>query len=84
MEEYPAPVQEQRIHPVKTKNTDLLLKEFNNVYDKVELTHLTPPDTPPQTPPQSFVDAPKVRKAKIEEVDTSLSISDMSQIVKAI
>lgn len=56
MEEYPAPTQGPRIHPVKAENTAQLLKEFNNVYDKVELTHLTPP----QTPPQSFIDGAKV------------------------
>lgn len=59
MEEYPAPSQEPRIHPVKAENTALLLKEFNNIYDKVELTHLTPPETPP--PLQNLVDAAKVK-----------------------
>lgn len=56
MEDYPAPSQLSRIHPVKVPNTSQLLKEFNNVLDSVELTHLTPP----QTPPQGFVDNAKV------------------------
>ncbi|XP_055299067.1 activating transcription factor of chaperone [Sitodiplosis mosellana] len=51
LDEY-APVQDARIYPVKV-NTAQLLNEFNQVYDAVELTHLTPPETPPQTPPQT-------------------------------
>jgi cyclic AMP-dependent transcription factor ATF-4 len=30
------------------KNTEELLMEFEQIYDAVELTHLTPPQTPPQ------------------------------------
>lgn len=39
----PIPVQH-----IKTQNTDELLSEFEAIYDAVELTHLTPPQTPPQ------------------------------------
>lgn len=55
MDEY-APVQDARIYPVKG-NTAQLLNEFNQVYDAVELTHLTPPETPPHTPPQTPLQA---------------------------
>lgn len=34
--------------PVKVQNTEELLMEFDFVYENVELTHLTPPQTPPQ------------------------------------
>lgn len=34
--------------PVKVQNTEELLMEFDYVYENVELTHLTPPQTPPQ------------------------------------
>ena len=51
LDEY-APTQDARIYPVKG-NTAQLLNEFNQVYDAVELTHLTPPETPPHTPPQT-------------------------------
>lgn len=34
-------------YPVKQTNTDELLREFESVYDAVEYTHLTPPQTPP-------------------------------------
>lgn len=34
--------------PLKVQNTEELLMEFDFVYDNVELTHLTPPQTPPQ------------------------------------
>lgn len=39
--------------------TEVLLKEFNNIYDSIEMTHLTPPHTPPimhQTNIQEFQD----------------------------
>lgn len=52
MDEY-VPVQDARICPVKG-NTAQLLNEFNQVYDAVELTHLTPPETPPHSPPQTL------------------------------
>ncbi|XP_031622840.1 activating transcription factor of chaperone isoform X2 [Contarinia nasturtii] len=55
LDEY-APVQDARICPVKG-NTAQLLNEFNQVYDAVELIHLTPPETPPQTPPQTPLQA---------------------------
>lgn len=55
LDEY-APVQSARIYPVKG-NTAQLLNEFNQVYDEVELTHLTPPETPPHTPPQTPLQA---------------------------
>lgn len=51
VDEY-VPVQDGRICPVKG-NTAQLLNEFNQVYDAVELTHLTPPETPPHSPPQA-------------------------------
>lgn len=41
----PFPNQRQ---PVKVQNTEELLMEFDYVYENVELTHLTPPQTPPQ------------------------------------
>ncbi|XP_055636256.1 activating transcription factor of chaperone isoform X2 [Toxorhynchites rutilus septentrionalis] len=41
----PYPHQQQ---PVKVQNTEELLMEFYYVYENVELTHLTPPQTPPQ------------------------------------
>ncbi|XP_058447518.1 activating transcription factor of chaperone isoform X2 [Malaya genurostris] len=34
--------------PEKVQNTEELLMEFDYVYENVELTHLTPPQTPPQ------------------------------------
>ncbi|XP_058818090.1 activating transcription factor of chaperone isoform X2 [Topomyia yanbarensis] len=34
--------------PEKVQNTEDLLMEFDYVYENVELTHLTPPQTPPQ------------------------------------
>ncbi|XP_053693908.1 activating transcription factor of chaperone isoform X2 [Sabethes cyaneus] len=34
--------------PEKVQNTEQLLMEFDYVYENVELTHLTPPQTPPQ------------------------------------
>lgn len=37
--------------PIKIEQTAQLLREFNSVFDAVELTHLTPPQTPPQSPP---------------------------------
>lgn len=36
------------VQQIKIQNTDELLSEFEAVYDAVELTHLTPPQTPPQ------------------------------------
>lgn len=36
---------------MKIGQTAQLLREFNSVFDAVELTHLTPPQTPPQSPP---------------------------------
>lgn len=51
LDEY-APVPDARIYPVKV-NTAQLLNEFNQVYDAVELTHLTPPETPPHSPTQT-------------------------------
>ena len=41
------------IQPVKVEQTAQLLREFNSVYDAVELTHLTPPQTPPESPPDT-------------------------------
>jgi cyclic AMP-dependent transcription factor ATF-4 len=35
-------------YPVKQTNTTELLREFESVYDAVEYTHLTPPQTPPE------------------------------------
>lgn len=55
LDEY-VPVQEARVFPVKG-NTAQLLNEFNQVYDAVELTHMTPPETPPHTPPQTPLQA---------------------------
>lgn len=37
--------------PIKVEHTAQLLREFDSVFDAVELTHLTPPQTPPQSPP---------------------------------
>lgn len=60
LEEY-APVQDVCIYPVK--NTVQLLNEFKQVYNSVEMTHLTspadltPPETPPHTPPQTPLQA---------------------------
>jgi cyclic AMP-dependent transcription factor ATF-4 len=34
-------------YPIKQTNTAELLREFESVYDAVEYTHLTPPQTPP-------------------------------------
>lgn len=63
LDEYAPPVQDARIYPVKG-NTAQLLNEFNQVYDAVELTHLTPPETPPhsptQTPLQAYLNDSKV------------------------
>lgn len=39
---------QQAQHPIKTAQ---LLREFDSVFDAVELTHLTPPQTPPESPP---------------------------------
>lgn len=58
LDDYPAP---SRIQPVKVEHTAQLLREFDSVFDAVELTHLTPPQTPPQSPiiqtlkPQEFL-----------------------------
>lgn len=57
-----------RVYPVKG-NTVQLLNEFKQVYDAVEFTHLTPPETPPQTPPQTplqsyLIDSAQVRTLK--------------------
>lgn len=41
------PFSHQR-QPEKVQNTEELLMEFDYVYENVELTHLTPPQTPPQ------------------------------------
>lgn len=38
--------------PVKVEQTAQLIREFDSVFEVVELTHLTPPQTPPQTPPR--------------------------------
>lgn len=46
--EYSLPLQQR--HPLKTVQTAQLLQEFNSVFDAVELTHLTPPQTPPASP----------------------------------
>lgn len=65
LDEYAPPVQDARIYPVKG-NTAQLLNEFNQVYDAVELTHLTPPETPPhsptQTPLQAYLNDSKVSR----------------------
>ncbi|GAB0092278.1 hypothetical protein DMENIID0001_072680 [Sergentomyia squamirostris] len=50
LDEYPPPPFEPVA--VKKHDTQELLQEFESVYDAVELTHLTPPQTPPQTSPQ--------------------------------
>ncbi|XP_055710335.1 activating transcription factor of chaperone isoform X2 [Phlebotomus papatasi] len=50
LDEYPPPPLEPIA--VKKHDTQELLQEFESVYDAVELTHLTPPQTPPQTSPQ--------------------------------
>ncbi|XP_059617271.1 activating transcription factor of chaperone isoform X2 [Phlebotomus argentipes] len=50
IDEYPPPPLEPIA--VKKQDTQELLQEFEIVYDAVELTHLTPPQTPPQTSPQ--------------------------------
>lgn len=55
LEEYQA-IPDARIQPVKG-NTEQLLNEFNIVYNSVEYTHLTPP----QTPPQAYFNDSKVR-----------------------
>lgn len=50
------PILEEYIHPsqhrppVKVEQTAQLLREFDSVFDAVELTHLTPPQTPPESP----------------------------------
>jgi cyclic AMP-dependent transcription factor ATF-4 len=67
------PNQHQQIipqHASKTfekPTTDELLMEFDNVYDAVELNHLTPPQTPPRqyTPP---VSAEQQEQQQIDEV----------------
>lgn len=38
--------------PVKVEQTAQLIREFDSVFEVVELTHLTPPQTPPQSPPR--------------------------------
>jgi len=40
----------QQRQPFKIEQTAQLLREFDSVFDAVELTHLTPPQTPPQSP----------------------------------
>jgi len=40
----------QQRHPLKVEETAQLLQEFDSVFDAVELTHLTPPQTPPESP----------------------------------
>lgn len=37
--------------PIKVEHTAQLIREFDSVFEVVELTHLTPPQTPPQSPP---------------------------------
>lgn len=51
------PIPDARISPVRPIATAELLNEFNQVYDTIELTHLTPPETPPHTPPQTPLQA---------------------------
>lgn len=47
----------QQRQPLKIERTAQLLQEFNSVFDAVELTHLTPPQTPPQSPQlETFTD----------------------------
>jgi len=48
LEEYIHPPQQRQ--PLKIEHTAQLLREFDSVFDAVELTHLTPPQTPPQSP----------------------------------
>lgn len=36
--------------PIKVEQTAQLIREFDSVFEVVELTHLTPPQTPPQSP----------------------------------
>lgn len=42
------PTQSVGFYPAKTANTEDLLLEFDSIYDSVEYTHLTPPQTPPE------------------------------------
>lgn len=44
------------LYPVKTTNTNDLLMDFDSVYDSVEYTHLTPPQTPPEIKRASFIE----------------------------
>lgn len=46
--DYIHPSQER--HPLKVEQTAQLLREFDSIFDGVELTHLTPPQTPPTSP----------------------------------
>lgn len=45
-------IHDARVQTVKA-NTAQLLNEFNHVYNSVEFTHLTPPQTPPQISPET-------------------------------
>jgi len=40
----------QQRQPLKIEQTAQLLREFDSIFDAVELTHLTPPQTPPESP----------------------------------
>lgn len=51
------PFSHQR-QPEKVQNTEELLMEFDYVYENVELTHLTPPQTPPQEAQCGSVEQP--------------------------
>lgn len=46
--EYIHPPQQRQT--LKVEHTAQLLREFDSVFDAVELTHLTPPQTPPESP----------------------------------
>jgi cyclic AMP-dependent transcription factor ATF-4 len=46
--------------PLKVEQTAQLLHEFDSVFDAVELTHLTPPQTPPESPKAEHFDDVKL------------------------
>lgn len=50
-EKQPQPLSHVQL-PIKVEHTAQLIREFDSVYEVVELTHLTPPQTPPHSPTQ--------------------------------
>jgi len=53
------------IHPLqqrqpKIEQTAQLIREFDSVFDAVEFTHLTPPQTPPDSPPAKHLSDLKI------------------------